>query len=829
VQSASVGRHTIVVPDRLAMRAARLAAARGGNHGVQIVSFPQLAARLAGGFVQSVDDDALCRAVSECIPKVDLGDLEAIRSMPGTPSAVMATLRKAWFADLDLGERVGSSARVAVVHRIDTAVRAALPTGMLAPPALALAALENIGHARAIFGSVECHRLGNLAPCWRPLLLALARVLPVRWQAGARAIPEWLTGSDVEVMHEAGDPAAVQCVSASDAAHEAIEALRWARALLASGQARPEEIAFATASTASFDDHFLGLREQTEFQLHFVHGVPAASTRAGQQAAALADVLVNGLSLPRLRRLARLNARAPLFERLPEGWLRALPTQLAPRNAQSWERAICSMSIADWSDGTDHGPDLCVVVNALLGGAEQADVLGPQVLQGQGLSLWRRALLAGPPHALMANLAALRLDDEGEPCASVCWMPASALAATPRPYVRLLGLNSGLWPRAGSEDRLLPSHIVSARDLEPESGPASERADFDAILGARPREAVLSCARRDSLGRHIGRSPLMQGFAAPDPLARYAAPAHAMGECDRLLARPAEFRDSAQAVAASACWNNWHRAELTKHDGLIAPDRPALQFLAGRIQSASSLRKLLRYPLAYVWQYGLGWRVPEEGSDALVLDARLFGLLIHRILELTLESGQDAALDDTQRVAGVMSAVQAEWESSQPVPPAQIWRRTLANAQALAIATVAILRPREAGMELFAEVPFGGADGASRESLPWSNDAPVPIPGTGLAIQGYIDRLALSRDASRAFVIDYKTGRELKDDTVLAGGAELQRSLYALAVRSMFGDDTTVHASLLYLHTQKELVLQDPVGAFSDLASYLALARENLE
>ena len=42
--------------------------------------------------------------------------------------------------------------------------------------------------------------------------------------------------------------------------HEAIEAVRWARSLLASGEADPADIAIAGASTAEYDDHFLSLR-----------------------------------------------------------------------------------------------------------------------------------------------------------------------------------------------------------------------------------------------------------------------------------------------------------------------------------------------------------------------------------------------------------------------------------------------------------------------------------------------------------------------------------------------------------------------------------------
>lgn len=829
VETATYSRRTVVVADRLAMRIKRLEAARAGHHGTQVMTLPQLAARVAGGFVQAAEDDVLYRAVSASLETVELGDLDPIRPMPGTPAAALATLRKVWNADLDLDTRVSAHPRIAAMCRLDLAVRSALPNGMLVPPALAQAARLRVSHAPAILGSIECERLGDLAPCWRPLLLALASVTPVRWQAGARPVPGWLMGGAIEVVRQTSSPASASLVSASDAGHEAIEAMRWARALLASGQARPDEIAIAAASTASFDDHFLALRTQAEFDLHFAHGVPAASTRAGQQAAALADVLVSGLTLPRLRRLARLCASAPLFERLPEKWLRVLPVQLAPRNAASWQQALASIPATDWPDGTDHGQDLRLVVDSLLAGAGSSDALGPQVLKGQALSLWRRALLAGPPQALMANLAALRIDDDGEPCANVCWMPAAALAASPRPYVRLLGLNSGLWPRTGSEDRLLPGHIIAARELELVAASASERLDFEAILGAGARQIVLSHARRDSRGRHIGRSALLQAFGEPERISRHAVPLHAMSESDRLLAQPAEFRDSLLAASAAACWNDWHRAELTPHDGLVSAGHPALHHLAKRTQSASSLSKLLRYPLAYLWKYGLGWKAPDEGSDALVLDARLSGLLIHRIFELMLRAGQDATRDNARRPEEAMQLVRDEWESTQPTPPRLIWRQTLAEAQKLVEAALPMLQAREGGMQLFAEVPFGGGENAAGAALPWPNDAPIPIPGTGLVMKGYIDRLALSPDGQRAFVVDYKTGAKLKEGTVQGGGAELQRSLYALAVRAMLGDELAVHSSLLHLRSQTELVLENPAAVLGDLVRYLTLARANLE
>ena len=56
---ANSSRSTLVVHGRLAMREARLAAARGVCHGLQIMSFEQAAVRLAGRFARPIDEESL--------------------------------------------------------------------------------------------------------------------------------------------------------------------------------------------------------------------------------------------------------------------------------------------------------------------------------------------------------------------------------------------------------------------------------------------------------------------------------------------------------------------------------------------------------------------------------------------------------------------------------------------------------------------------------------------------------------------------------------------------------------------------------------------------
>jgi hypothetical protein len=92
-------------------------------------------------------------------------------------------------------------------------------------------------------------------------------------------------------------------------------------------------------------------------------------------------------------------------------------------------------------------------------------------------------------------------------------MPASALAACPRPYVRLVGLNSSRWPGGISDDRLIPDHIIPTSEIDPLPVNLADRRDFQTILATTAKEVALSRTRRDSEGRLLGRSPLLDGHA----------------------------------------------------------------------------------------------------------------------------------------------------------------------------------------------------------------------------------------------------------------------------------------------------------------------------
>ena len=196
----AVRRRTIIAHGRLAMRELQLAAARERRHGLQIMTFEQLAARLAGGVSSPIDDEALRDAVQVALSRIALGELDSLKDLPGMVGAAVDTLRKAWRAGLNLQARAGEHPRLTSLASLEDAVLATLPPAMMRPADLVAAALQRLDHAAALFGPVEIIGITELSPCWRPLLQAIATRVPVRWTAGPRSVPAWLDDSIIEVV-----------------------------------------------------------------------------------------------------------------------------------------------------------------------------------------------------------------------------------------------------------------------------------------------------------------------------------------------------------------------------------------------------------------------------------------------------------------------------------------------------------------------------------------------------------------------------------------------------------------------------------------------------
>jgi hypothetical protein len=244
--------------------------------------------------------------------------------------------------------------------------------------------------------------------------------------------------------------------------------------------------------------------------------------------------------------------------------------------------------------------------------------------------------------------------------------------------VRLVGLTSRAWPRHQADDALLPNHIVHSSLLDPLPVHQADRRDFDTILKTTARQVVCSRARRDTQGRINGVSPLYP--RAPGEIYRQRAPIpeHAADWTDRLFARPAEFEGLPVAPSARSCWIDWHTERVTAHDGLMKANHPLIVASLNRRQSATSLAKLLRDPLGYLWTYGFQWKEPDETEEPLQLDPLATGVILHATLERAVSGlelakpGGFGTADDAsiaEAVGKALDAVAREWERTRPVPP----------------------------------------------------------------------------------------------------------------------------------------------------------------
>jgi hypothetical protein len=811
---------------------ARVNAARAGAHGIQILTMGQMAARLAGGFLAPIDSESLRDAVCAALPETDLGELESIKTLPGLVRAAVSTLDKVWRADIDLSS--SSHPRLKSLATLEEQVLRRLPPSMKKPRVLVDLARGRLAHAAAVLGPIEIHGHSEMPLCWRPLLFALSNSVPVAWIAGPRLVPEWLAGKNIEIQQTAPNKATPELYSCATPQHEVLEAFRWMRALIAEGKARPEEIAIAAASPADFDDYVLALSRDCNIPIHFVHGIKAVASRDGQLAAALADVLVEGISQERVRRLfAILPENTTAVRDLPFDWTRILPSDAPLTAVVTWEQVFARTPASDWPEGIDRSTTVLNVLRLVGQGPTAAAETGEMLLSGIARSLWRRALQDGPPQALPVTLTRLRSDDGLEPTTHVMFASAMALASAPRPYVRLLALNSGRWPRCISEDRLIPDHVMPTDELQPLPIADADRRDFVSVLAAA-KMATASFSRCDVEGRLLGRSPLVTSMKREVYLGRARIPEHAASGSDRLLARPAEFAATPAGVSARACWRDWQRPTITAHDGFVGTAHPRLQRVFDTAMSATSLRMLLRDPIRFVWRYALGWRQPEEADEPFTIDALTFGTLVHDVLRkavVTLEHAAGLAGASTpaieEAIAQALADVTTVWELERPVPPAVIWRNILARTKELSL--IALHCPLEPfpGQRCWTEIPFGmHGDRGARTNAPWDVTKTVEIPGAGIQIQGHVDRLDLAEDISRARVIDYKTGklRNGMANVILDGGKELQRCLYALAVKSLIGERVKVEAALLYPRAQEVEGALFPLPNIDDVLAQLVTA-----
>ena len=418
-------------------------------------------------------------------------------------------------------------------------------------------------------------------------------------------------------------------------------------------------------------------------------------------------------------------------------------------------------------------------------------------LRDRARRLWERATWAAPAAALELSLRTIRVEEERDASDSVAWAPAWQLAVAPRQWVRLLGLTERGWPRSSGEDPLLPEHIVPPGTLEADPRAEADRRAFGIIAACATHGIVLSRSRRNAQGGRTGPSPLLPPGTSAIALARTRIAEHAASELDRLASRPQDVTEHPAAGSALRCWQSWHTQDLSAHDGLVVAGHAVIAESIAELQSPTSLTRLLRDPLGFVWKYALGWRAPDDRACPLILSPDEFGRLVHELLRRAvdaLEPTPGFTVARTEEIEDALNAavrhVITTWPLERPVPPEVLWVNTVRQAAAMALAGLTGERFTESGTRSWTEVPFGEHFHPPEQTnlgWPWDPALRVGVPGTAVAIRGKIDRVDLRAGAIAVRVTDYKTGAQPENvaTTVIAGGAELQRVLYGLACRQL--------------------------------------------
>jgi hypothetical protein len=828
-------RRVLLVDGPLAFRMERFEAAKANEVGLEVLTLPQLASRLAGGFRRLADRETLTTGVARALQDGGFAQLDHVRGLPGMVRAALQTLERAWAADIDLDGRASSSPRIADMSLLQRRVRDALPPGAMLPQQLRDAALDRIRFAPKLFGPVTLQNVVDVDPVWQPLLIALARQQDVCWIAVGDVDRSWFPGR--LVPSEPHPPLNTRGELCSDPRAEVVEALRWARELLSRGNIPASDIAITTASPLVFDEHMLVLASQAGIPIHFSHGIPALSSWEGQSCAALADVLGNGLSQERVRRLIRHSS--PTTFSLPEDWAKGLPPQAGLFTVDQWRRALRSARDKR-SDGDAVENSLMPLLELLAQGFGGAEEAGRTLLGGAALGLWKDALRNAPAAAVAMSLESLRVRDARDPANSVVWCPASHLVGAPRRWTRLLGVAGRSWPRSESEDPLLPDHILSRRALIPVPVAQRDRQSFDILHRAGPEEIVLSRSQRSTEGALQCHSAFWPATVAARTNARTRIPEHAFSEPDRLLARAAEAGRSDHIKASLTCWRNWNRAEATQHDGALRANHPAVERALARLHSATSLRLMVRDPLGFLWRYAMGMRSVRLAQLPLALDALTFGELVHELLGRSIDALEPspgfvrASRDEIETaLAGAVAQVAQQWPLERPTPPALLWTYSLEEAARRGLRGLTVDETFEPETTSWSEVEFGLPVAPQEARSPWAVEGEIVIGKEKLRLSGRIDRVDLAAGGRAVRISDYKTGAVPRrpERMVLDEGRELQRVLYAAAVSQLLPEAARVVARLVYLDgTSQPFALNQETlnDAGADVARYLDKACELL-
>ncbi len=293
---------------------------------------------------------------------------------------------------------------------------------------------------------------------------------------------------------------------------------------------------------------------------------------------------------------------------------------------------------------------------------------------------------------------------------------------------------------------------------------------------------------------------------ALQPLDRILTPESALGQYAAMLREKDPLADTVKSVlcedpALFADVRALERAVTGLNTGFSDPGQAVRLFGKDIGMSASRAETYAKCPFKFFCRYGMG----VEKISASRLDARINGLIIHKVMEDVLLAHKDdnslPGLSDEELRAEVNASVDAYCENylggMENLPPAM--QRTLGRLKNEIFQLLALRRDefnvcdfRVADTEL----KIGYDDGIGGYVVP------LPDGGT-LTVYGSVDRVDLMRDGKEQYVrvIDYKTGgKEFKLSDVYYG-LNMQMLIYLFAICEngvqRYGD--MIPAGILYV------------------------------
>ena len=420
--------------------------------------------------------------------------------------------------------------------------------------------------------------------------------------------------------------------------------------------------------------------------------------------------------------------------------------------------------------------------------------------------------------------------------------PVRSIAGMSFDQVFLVGLNEGAFPPPPPANPFFPSESEDVLGLREQYRRRDREAFLTALASGRDRVTMLSPQSSDgraafpsrwllevaatlnggqplsasrftalSEAEHSwlrvvrsAREGVTTGLALADLEDRRLAEASAwVGAGRRLRAAAMANRHDlplGRALAASAARRS---SDFTEFDGNVSEVAAQAQSIARmfsgeRPLSATSVQEWASCPFSYFLDQVLGVRSSETPEDRWTIDPAERGTLVHNILDefLTRESHADRPLDirpyddsDRDLLREIADRHFEELRTSGRAGNPLVWQATAADVWAdleTFLRQDQIWRAEGGWRPTRFEQAFGMEREDSWPALELSVD------GLSLRFRGQVDRIDLSGDGRRAFLYDYKTGRNdnykaVEIDPVIAGRA-LQLALYTEVARQNLGE-----------------------------------------